>query len=339
MAGKPLLPLGLRCRPGSPLIQYLAIRAHDQQKGGVETGAALFVSGLPPILASEEAVRELFSCFGAVAQAVLHPSKVRLPHARRPAHAQEHMKRCMTRDGCPCNPPPTRCYPHGATCRARHRHGLTIGRACGIRTRGTSTPCPVPSAAHAQSAISGAAASSSPCLQRSGMVVFESQAGRLAALRHAAKGQVVEFDPSEAQDDEPIGVKGVAPARVVAAGGSAVVVGGTPLGDAAEAGPLAGDTARYRGRQSHKAKQGCGMARCCPDPPLTHHHSPPPLLCVRLTAAAWVHQHKALRPGNDVLQEQVGGGGAAATPAQRRHGAPACMHLCAPSLRHALLGC
>lgn len=137
MAGKPLLPLGLRCRPGSPFIQYLAIKAHDQLKGGVETGAALFVSGLPPSLANEGAVRELFSCFGPVAQAVLHPSK------------------------------------------------------------------------------------------RSGMVVFESQAGRLVALRHAAKGQVVEFDPAEPQGDEPIGVK------------------------------------------------------------------------------AWVHQHKALRPGNDVLQEQV----------------------------------
>ncbi len=44
--------------------------------------------------------------------------------------------------------------------------------------------------------------------QRSGMVVFESQAGRLAALRQAAKGQVVEFDPAEPQDDEPVGVKG-----------------------------------------------------------------------------------------------------------------------------------
>lgn len=68
-----LYTLGLRCRPNSPFIQYLALKPHGGAPG---EGTALFVSGLP-LGTGEEALRELFECFGEVIQAVLHPLKVR----------------------------------------------------------------------------------------------------------------------------------------------------------------------------------------------------------------------------------------------------------------------
>ncbi len=67
-----LYTLGLRCRPNSPFIQYLALKPHGGAPG---EGTALFVSGLP-LGTGEEALRELFESFGEVIQAVLHPLKV-----------------------------------------------------------------------------------------------------------------------------------------------------------------------------------------------------------------------------------------------------------------------
>lgn len=104
---KPLTLLGLKCRPGSPFIQYLAIKAHEQVKGGVQTGAALFVSGLPPGF-GEAAVTDLFSSFGPVAQAVLHPAKVRSQQARRARPLGARPGELGWKDGCgrlPLPPP------------------------------------------------------------------------------------------------------------------------------------------------------------------------------------------------------------------------------------------
>src|SRR5690242_14621078 len=74
MADK-LRTLYLRSHKGSPFVCQLLVKVHEPTKGEPETGPAIFASGFP-LGFDEESVRSTFECFGAVAQTVLHKTKV-----------------------------------------------------------------------------------------------------------------------------------------------------------------------------------------------------------------------------------------------------------------------
>lgn len=71
--------LSLRLSPGSPFLTYIAIKPHRAKAGEPDPGPSLFLSGLP-LNFDEDAVEAVFSCFGDVAQVVLHGTKVSGTH-------------------------------------------------------------------------------------------------------------------------------------------------------------------------------------------------------------------------------------------------------------------
>jgi len=76
-AKAPLQPLGLRVRPGSPFIACVVLKRHEPAASAASAqDNAVFVAGLP-LGVDEEALTAMFSCFGAVAQAVMHPTQAR----------------------------------------------------------------------------------------------------------------------------------------------------------------------------------------------------------------------------------------------------------------------
>lgn len=66
--------LGLKLRSHCPLVCHVVVKEHQPQKEDGSDKNAIFVAGLPLAITTDD-LTNIFSCFGEVVVAVLHPSK------------------------------------------------------------------------------------------------------------------------------------------------------------------------------------------------------------------------------------------------------------------------